>query len=126
MNKQKMTRQQFVRGMGGMTVLLMSGCGGGDSNSGSGGISLPSGSGCQASNILGNHGHALSIPTATLDATTNQVITSGGSSDHVHTVTLTPAQLADLKANKSVTVTSSSGGSVAFPAHTHSVVLQCF
>ncbi|HJW11996.1 MAG TPA: hypothetical protein VJ598_09430, partial [Albitalea sp.] len=70
--------------------------------------------------ITGNHGHVLSVPKTDLDSTSDKVYSIMGSAAHDHTVTLTAAQLAQLKAGMSVTVTSTTTLS-----HNHDVTVSC-
>jgi hypothetical protein len=70
--------------------------------------------------ISGNHGHQLVVPPADLDATTNMIYNIQGVANHNHTVTLTPAQLTQLKTpGMTVTVVSSDTG------HVHDVTVSC-
>lgn len=114
-----MTRKEFLAGMaGGTVVLLFQGCGGGGgSDSGS---NTPPATTCGAAAISANHGHALTIARADLDSATDKVYSIMGSATHDHTVTLTPAMLATLKAGTQVVVTSSTGAS-----HNHDVTVSC-
>jgi hypothetical protein len=138
----KMTRKGFLgTATGGMVLLLLQACGGGgDSGSGStsgsgtgsgSGSGSGTGSGSGASGgltsctstggaILGNHGHALEIPAADLESKVDVHYSIQGTSNHPHTITLTPAQLAALKGGQSVTVTSSTDFS-----HSHDVTITC-
>jgi hypothetical protein len=75
---------------------------------------------CSATNISANHGHALSVPSGDVDSTVDLVYSIMGAADHNHLVTLTVAQLAQLKTKTAVTVTSSVG-----VGHTHSVTVSC-
>lgn len=118
----KLSRQRFIRAAGGMVLLGLAGCGG---DSGDGTATLPSGPGCQPITISDNHGHAFEVPESDLDATVDKVYTSIGVADHVHAITLTPAQLRDLKDGKEVAVTTTSVSSPTEPAHTHAVILKC-
>lgn len=93
---------------------LLGACGGG----GDGGTAPPAGS-C-GSTIGNNHGHALAVPAADLDATTPRSYSILGVAGHDHTVTLSATQLAALKAGQPVTVTSSAG-----PGHEHDVMISC-
>lgn len=70
--------------------------------------------------ISGNHGHALLIDAADLDSLIEKTFNITGTSNHAHSVTLTPEQLKTLKLGKSVTVTSST----AFQ-HAHDVLITC-
>jgi hypothetical protein len=74
-----------------------------------------------ASAITANHGHALMVPVA--DFTSPQIdhtYSIQGSAGHDHTITLTGAQLADVLAGNTVTVTSTET-----LAHTHGVTVIC-
>ena len=119
----KMTRKGFLgAASGGMVLLLLQACGGGGGDDSSttpptGGLSSCSSTGAA---ISGNHGHSLSIPAADLDSTSARSYSSQGGANHAHPVTLSPAQLAALKAGQSVTVTSSTDLS-----HDHSVMITC-
>jgi hypothetical protein len=126
--KTMMTRKGFLgAAAGGTVLLLLQACGGGD---GDGGTSPnpppnpppggPSGCSSTGAAISGNHGHSLSIPAADLDSTTARTYGIQGGANHPHTITLTPAQLAQLKAGQSVTVNSSTDLS-----HDHSVMITC-
>lgn len=116
----KMTRKGFLgAAAGGTVLLLLQACGGGDG----GDDAQPNGlMGCTSAGaaISGNHGHALSIPAADLESASARTYSIQGSSDHNHTITLSPAQLASLKARQAVTVTSSTDF-----AHDHGVMITC-
>ena len=101
-------------------VLLVQGCGGGGSDSGAGSNNPPAANTCGGS-ISGNHGHTISIPKADLDSMTDKTYNIQGTATHNHTITLTPAQLTQLKtAGASVDVTSSTA-----EAHNHGVTVSC-
>jgi hypothetical protein len=109
-----MTRKQFLAGLGGGTVLLwLQACGGGSDD----GNDLCGASGAA---ISGNHGHALAIAAADLNSTVDITYNIMGSANHNHTVTFTAPQLAMLKNDQSVTVTSSTTD-----GHSHSVTATC-
>jgi hypothetical protein len=76
---------------------------------------------CNATAITNNHGHALLIPASDTDSLVDKVYNIVGAADHNHLVTLTAAQLAQIKAKTAVTVTSTAGGD----GHTHSVTVNC-
>jgi hypothetical protein len=113
------SRKRFVETVvAGSALLLFHGCGGGGSYNG--GAPNPMGaSGCFP-DILGNHGHLLTIALTDLDSTTAKTYDIHGSADHTHSVTFSAAQLAQLKAGNLVTVTSSET-----LAHTHVVNVSC-
>lgn len=119
----RLTRKQFLSAAASGTVLvLLQGCGGGGGDDDDNNNPPPSGQSCGAggSAIAGNHGHTLSIPSADLDATTNQTYDITGTANHAHSVTFTPAQLQSLKAGQSVMVTSTTNS-----AHEHVVTASC-
>jgi hypothetical protein len=95
---------------------VLGGCGGGG-----GGDAMPSSGQCSAA-IAGNHGHALSVPRADLDSTTDRSYDIQGSAVHTHMVTFTAAQLAMLKAGQAVSVTSTP---FSGDGHTHLVTESC-
>ena len=112
------TRTGFFRAMaGGMLLLSVHGCGGG------GGDAIePSGSSCGASGaaISLNHGHALLIASFDMDSIVDMTYSIRGSADHDHAVTLTVAQLRQLKASESVTAMASVSA-----AHLHVMTVTC-
>jgi hypothetical protein len=70
--------------------------------------------------IAGNHGHVLTIPTADVVAGTKKVYVTQGTSTHSHTIILTPADFAKLKANNGVLeLTTTNSG------HRHTIVVNC-
>ena len=70
--------------------------------------------------ITGNHGHVLNVPVADLTSTVAVTSAIRGSADHSHDVTLSPAQLAALRAGGTVTVSSTST-----LGHSHDVSEAC-
>jgi hypothetical protein len=114
------TRKDFCVGMaGGSVLLLLQSCGGG----GDGAAAPAPAAACGAAAIAGNHGHVLTIARADLDALTDQTYSIAGSAGHDHTLTLTVAQLRQLKAGTNVAVTSSVTS--ALPQHDHLVTVAC-
>lgn len=118
------TRKDFLgTALGGTVLLLLQACGGGGSYGGmggSGGGGSISSCSSEGAAISGNHGHSLSIAAADLDSTTAKTYSIQGAATHDHLVTLSPAQLATLKAGGSVTVTSTTT-----LAHDHAVTITC-
>jgi len=76
---------------------------------------------CGATAISANHGLALVLAPGDVDSTVDKVYGIAGAADHNHLVTLTAAQLAQLKTRTAVTVVSSVGGD----GHTHAVTVNC-
>jgi hypothetical protein len=115
-----LTRKGFLRQLaGGGLAMGLGACGGGD-----GGDPPPptAASGCTSVNFSANHGHALTIPRADLDSTTAKTYSIQGAGLHDHLVTLSPAQLAQLKAGQVVSVASTESG---LTPHTHDMVASC-
>lgn len=80
---------------------------------------------CGATAISDNHGHTLTIPAADVDSMVAKTYSIEGIADHPHTITLTPVQLAQIKAMTSVTVSSSVNPSPIFASHFHAVTVNC-
>ncbi len=116
------SRKHFVETLlAGSAVLVFHGCGGGGDSSGSAGNPMPT-SGCNDA-ISANHGHVLTIPVTDLDSTTAKTYDIRGSATtHTHTVTFSPAQLAQLKAGTTVTVTSTAS---IVDGHMHDATVTC-
>jgi hypothetical protein len=77
---------------------------------------------CGATAISNNHNHALTIPAADVDSMVSKTYSIMGTATHDHQITLTPAQLAQIKVMNAITVTSTIGGA---PSHTHDVTVDC-
>jgi hypothetical protein len=122
------TRKQFLGAAAGSTIVLwLQACGGGDdadtpaSGPAPGPGPAPAAQcGSSGAAIVGNHGHALTIAAADLDALANQTYSIEGTANHAHSVTFTPAQLQALKAGQTVTVTSTTES-----FHEHAVTASC-
>ena len=67
-----------------------------------------------------NHGHSASVPATDVAAGVEKTYDIQGTSGHPHTVTITAAMFAMLKAGQTVTATSSNDA-----GHTHSVTVRC-
>lgn len=118
MSAAAITRKVFLRQLtGGGLAIGLAACGGGDDPP-----PTPAAAGCRSVTFSANHGHALSIPLADLDSTTAKTYSIQGAGLHDHLVTLSPAQLALLKAGQSLTVTSSEGG---LTPHSHDMAASC-
>jgi hypothetical protein len=114
--KATLTRRHFFEpALGTVMLLLLPGCGGGDS----GLADAATASTCGAQFDF-NHGHVLVIQKTDLDSPTAMTYDITGTADHAHTVTFSLVQLAALKAGASVTVTSTT----AF-AHQHLITVSC-
>ncbi len=114
----RINRKRFL-GMatGSGAAVLLAGCGGG----GYGGSSGAPASSC-GSTVSSNHGHSVPIAVADLDSSTPRNYDITGGADHGHSITLSPAQLAQLKAGTTISVTSTAGGG---DGHSHIVATSC-
>lgn len=113
------SRKRFVRALtSGGALLWFGGCGGGGGYGSSGGVATSS---C-AGDIAANHGHALPIVVADLDSTTAKTYDITGTATHSHGITLSVAQLGQLKGGAAVSVTSTPGST---DGHTHAVTVSC-
>lgn len=114
------TRKRFLSAVGtGTVVLWLQGCGGGGGGSDDDN-DPPQSCGASGASIAGNHGHSLTIPEADLNSATDKTYSIQGSAGHDHTVTITAAQLASLKAGQTVVVNSTTAAS-----HMHAVTAAC-
>lgn len=112
------SRKRFVETVvGGSALLLFHGCGGGGSYNG--GTPPMQANGCSP-DILGNHGHVLTIPVTDLDSTTPKTYDIHGTADHTHSVTFSAMQLGQLKAGTMVSVTST-----VTMVHSHVINVTC-
>lgn len=109
------------------SLVTLPGCGGGggDSPAPAPSAAGPAASSCGAS-IAGNHGHALALAVADLDpgagydTMVDIAYDIRGTAAHTHTVALTAAQRATLKAGGTVNVVSS-----VAEEHSHAVTVNC-
>jgi hypothetical protein len=115
-----LTRKAFCESLLGASVTLwLQACGGGGGYS-SGSPAPSSSCGASGSDISGNHGHTLTILKADLDSTTDRTFTlTPGFDGHVHDVTFTTSQLADLKAGKPAQALSTTTTTSAAYGGTH-------
>ena len=126
------SRRLFMANTATVVGFALTGCGGG--GGGYGGMAPhpappppppppppPAALSCGATAIAGNHGHSLSIPETDVDSTVAIVYNIMGTADHNHLVTLSAAQLAQIKGKTAVVVTSSMAGD----GHTHQVTVNC-
>jgi hypothetical protein len=115
-------RRLLFASAGGGALAALAACGG-DSGSPAPAMPPPPGAlSCGATAITGNHGHALTIPAADVNSTVMMTYSIDGTAGHSHMVTLSPAQLAQIKVKSAITVTSTLGGS---PIHSHDVTVNC-
>src|SRR5499427_7420341 len=123
------TRRKLLFASAGCTALAvaLASCGGSGGGYGGGGAPTPTmyppppgTQSCHDTLITGNHGHSVTIPAADLDSTVDKTYNIQGTASHNHTITLTPAQLQDIKAMRAESVMSSTDF-----AHSHEVTVNC-
>jgi hypothetical protein len=133
------TRKQFLGSVAGGTVtLLIQACGGGGENAflalfggGTNGDDTndnpepASSCGSSGSEITGNHGHLLTVPTDDLTSITAMTYSIVGSATHDHLLTLLPDDLAQLDSGGTVTVVSSVTDAPTFGLHSHGLTVTC-
>jgi hypothetical protein len=123
-----LTRKDFCQSLvSGVALLAISACGGGGGDGGGTFTPTPSptpspaGScGSTGAAITANHGHELSFARTNLDSPTAVTLSIAGSAGHDHSITLSTANMATLKAGGSVTVTSTTTN-----IHDHAVTVTC-
>lgn len=76
--------------------------------------------GARDKTISFNHGHALRVPQQDVAAGASQTYSIVGQADHSHSITLTSADFAKIRANKSAKVTSTDA-----MGHSHVVTVIC-
>jgi hypothetical protein len=107
---------------------ILAGCNGYGSSSSSTGVDAGVCSGVGGSSTTEDqHSHSICVPTADLTSppANGQTYTSSNVSSHVHTLTLTNAQLASIEAGQTVMVTSASAvDPINNDPHTHSWTLR--
>ncbi|MGM5470126.1 hypothetical protein ACS386_07600 [Flavobacteriaceae bacterium LMO-SS05] len=70
--------------------------------------------------ISGNHGHALTVSVADINAGVDKTYSIEGSADHDHAVTVTAAQFNTLKSNMQVGINST-----IVQSHSHTLTISC-
>lgn len=112
------TRKTFLVALaGGGVAATLPGCGGGGGDD----VAAPA-AGCRAFTFSDNHGHLLVLSAADLDSTQARTFSVQGSAPHNHDVTLSPAQLAALKAGQAVSALTTMDG---LTPHTHALGGAC-
>ena len=122
LDRREFTLRSALALLGGVTITISPGCGGGGGGSGSGGSpnapNPPAGADTAAS-IANNHGHQASITSAQLAAGSTLVLNIQGAADHAHMVELTAADLVQIRSQQTVSKECSSTS-----AHTHMVTFS--
>ncbi len=103
-----------------MGVAALAGCGGDDGGGGGTPDSPAAVCTTPTSAIQGNHGHTLVVSLADVNAAVDKTYDIMGTSLHAHSVTITAADFAMIKAGTTRMVVSTTGG-----GHTHPVSVMC-
>ena len=133
------TRKKFLGSVtGGTVTLLIQACGGGGetaflalfgggtNDDGTNDNPEPASScGSSGSEITGNHGHLLTVPTTDLTSITAVTYSIAGNATHDHSLTLSPDDLAQLNSGGAVMVVSSLTDAPTFGSHLHGVTVTC-
>jgi hypothetical protein len=133
------TRKQFLGSVtGGTVTLLIQACGGGGDSAfialfgggtnddGTDDNPEPASTcGSSGSEITGNHGHLLTVPTTDLTSLIAVTYSIVGGATHDHALTLSPNDLAQLNSGGTVTVVSSVTDAPTFGSHLHGVTVTC-
>jgi hypothetical protein len=115
-----MTRKEFLRsvlgiGAGVGAVAFIASCGD------DGGSAVDAGNTCTdpVNQIADNHGHALAIPIADVNAGAAMTynLTGGG---HAHSISINATQFGQIKNGQTLNITSTTGS-----GHTHMVTIMC-
>lgn len=119
-----LTRKQFLSSMLGIAAgaTLFAACGG-DDGGGAGPDAAATGNcGTNGTTVAigSNHGHMLTVSAADVTAAADKTYDIKGSADHTHSVTVSAALFAMLKANTAVNTTSTNGD-----GHTHTIGIGC-
>lgn len=117
------TRKQFCARMAGASVaLLFEGCGGGGDSAAAPAPSTPPAPAVTrcSDTIAANHGHVLAVAVADLASLVDLTYDIHGTATHTHSVTLSAADLATLKAGMNVSTVST-----VTLAHQHTISVLC-
>lgn len=114
-----MTRKEFLRSVVGVGVgaAALAACG---DDGGSTTVDAARECTTPTNQIGSNHGHTLTVTFAEVDAGMAKTYDITGSADHSHNLSISAAQMAQIKSGQTLNITSTSGS-----AHTHTVTIQC-
>ena len=84
----------------------------------------PGGNGAEAGAISANHGHEANISSTELTAGNAISRDIRGSADHPHIVSLSAAEIVQIRDGQRVTTTSTTDASAAFGTHSHVVTFN--
>ena len=84
----------------------------------------PGGSGSETGAVSANHGHEATVSSAELTAGNAVTRDIRGSADHPHIVSLSAAEIVQIRDGQRVTTTSTTDASAAFGIHSHVVTFN--
>jgi hypothetical protein len=123
LNHRALTRREFsaesLTALFTGVAITITGCGGDDSPSPTSPGGSAGGSGDRSGAISANHGHVATVTSVQLNSGSSVTLNIQGTSDHPHTVTLTAAEVTQIRDGQRVSKTSSNDA-----AHTHSVTFN--
>lgn len=124
LDRREFTLRSALALLGGVTITISPGCGGGGGSSyNSGGDRTPTGSSGAVADTIGvvsnNHGHQVTITSAQLVDGSALSLDIRGAADHPHTVQLTASDLVAIRSQQTVSRECSSTS-----AHTHMVTFS--
>ena len=122
LDRREFTLRSALALLGGVTITISPGCGGGGAGGSSSGGSPTGSSGAVADTIgvvANNHGHQVTITSAELLAGNSLSLDIRGAADHPHTVQLSASDLVAIRSQQTVSRECSSTS-----AHTHMVTFS--
>ena len=122
LDRREFTLRSALALLGGVTITISPGCGGGGGGSGSPNApnAPPSQGGAETvASIANNHGHQAAITSAQFAAGSTLMLNIQGAADHPHTVELTAQDLVQIRSQQTVSKECSSTS-----AHTHMVTFS--
>ena len=95
-----------------------------DDNGGGSVIVGPGGGSDRTGTVSANHGHTATVTSVQLTAGNSVSLDIRGSADHPHTVTLSAAEVVQIRDGQRVSTTSTSDASALFGVHLHAVTFN--
>lgn len=89
-----------------------------------GGVIVGPGGGDRSGSVSANHGHTATVLSVDLNAGNAVTLDIRGTADHPHTVTLTGAQVTQIRDGQRVSTTSTTDASAQFGTHLHTVTFN--
>ena len=123
--EQELSRRQFsieaLTALFAGVAITITAC---DDDNGGGSVIVGPGGGGRAGTVSANHGHTATVLSVDLNAGNAVSLDIRGTADHPHTVTLTGAQVVQIRDGQRVSTTSTSDASALFGNHLHTVTFN--